>query len=517
MTFWFPDVTAMKFSFRFLFPFLAALGLAVPPLARAADAPAVPPAAVPNVPPANPAPALPPLTLADCIARALDKNFDLQIQGYTKQSARDAVVIADAAYDPTLTATAAADASRAAALGAVIPNSEANGQNASAAVGQKLANGAMVSAGTNLGRGGADNSFNPPYNGGLTLTVSQPLLQGNGVAVNRAAQDRARLGVRLANTNFKTTVLTVVRSVESAYYNLYFAREQLAVQQFALTTAELLEAENRDRRAIGVAIDLDVVSAEVGVANARLAVVTATQTVHNNEDTLLALISRFAFDTPIGPVQLGDEPVPEVSFAQSYALARANQPSLLAAQVTLDQLRLDVLTADDARQPDLNLGASVNLNSSEDSGFNAVDQELSGRGYNWQLGLNLTLPWGMRAQNARYRQALATFNSQQTTVEQLDQNLLTQVRTAVRAVETGKESVAIATLASKLAAEQFDQQKAQYDAGLATFRQVEDAQADLNTAQIAELQARVTLRQALADLAQLESTSLDRYKIKLEE
>jgi len=513
MTFSLLDANAM---IRRLTPLLLSLILLSAGLTRGADAPAAGAVAVPAAGVA-PAPTLPPLTLAECIARALDKNFDLQIQGYTKQSARDSVVIADAAYDPTLTANASTNASRAAALGAVIPNSEANGQNAGAAVGQKLVNGANVSVGTNLGRSVANDSFAPPYRGGLTLTVSQPLLQGAGVAVNRAAQDRARFGVRLANTNFKTSVLTVVRSVESAYYNLYFAREQLAVQQFALTTANLLEAENRDRRAIGVAIDLDVVTAQVGVANARLAVVNADQTVHNNEDALLALISRFAFDTPLGPVRLEEEPVSEISFARSYARARANQPTLLAAQVTLDQLRLDVLTAADSRQPSLDLGASVNLNSNENGAFDAAAQPLTGRGYDWQLGLTLTLPWGLRAENARYRQALATFNSQEATIEQIDQNLLTQVRSAVRAVETAKESVSIAALASQLAAEQFDQQKAQYDAGLATFRLVEDAQAALNSAQIAELQARVTLRQVLADLAQLETSSLDRYKIKLEE
>ena len=146
----------------------------------------------------------------------------------------------------------------------------------------------------------------------------------------------------------------------------------------------------------------------------------------------------------------------------------------------IDQLRLDLLTAEDARQPSLDLGASVNLNSHENGVFDATTQPFTGRGYDWQLGLTLTLPWGLRAQNALYRQALNNYNSQQTTVQQLDQNLLVQVRSAVRAVESAKESVSIATLASQLAAEQFDQQKAQYDAGLATFRFVEDAQAALN-------------------------------------
>ena len=64
----------------------------------------------------------------------------------------------------------------------------------------------------------------------------------------------------------------------------------------------------------GIATDLEVLQAEVGVANARRALLQAEQTVRNNEDSLLNLIGRFEFNSSLGSVSLADAPVPAVSF-----------------------------------------------------------------------------------------------------------------------------------------------------------------------------------------------------------
>ncbi|MEI6861317.1 MAG: TolC family protein [Verrucomicrobiota bacterium] len=459
------------------------------------------------------APAVPPLTLEESVARALDKNFDLQIQRYSVRSAADSVVIADAVYNtPTLTASATAAGGRSAALGAVIPGTENSSQSPRVGISQRLDTGATLGLGAGVARTVGAGS---PYGGSLTLDVRQPLLQGAGKDVNRAARDKARLGVKVADSNFKDSVLTVVHDVEVAYYNLVFAREQLKVRQFSFDVAQRLLDENTTRLQAGDRTQLDVLQSRVAVENARLTVVTAIQSVRDREDALLRLIGRFAFDTPIGPVAFGDEPVSAVSVAQSYARARNGQPEMVSSQLNLSQLRLDVLTADNARKPALDLGASLGLTSRERSAVESAEQVFTGRGNNWQLGLTLTLPWELKAENARYRQSLLSLDSAQTRYEQLDQTLLTQVRSAVRAVETGRENVAIAALARDLSQQQYDRERARYDAGLSTVRLLRDAEADLNNAKISELQLRVSLRTALAELARLETSSLDRYKIKL--
>ena len=54
----------------------------------------------------------------------------------------------------------------------------------------------------------------------------------------------------------------------------------------------------------------------------------------------------------------------------------------------------------------------------------------SGPGYNWNLGVTVSVPLGMRATRAQYRQAMAGVHSQETVYDQADQSLMVQVRAA---------------------------------------------------------------------------------------
>ncbi len=497
-----------------LYPFLALVFALVLAPARAADNPARPASAMPaTVPPAGPA-----LALDEAVARALAQNFDLAIQRLSNASSRDSVVVADADFDPTLNASTSKSRSESALLGNTTPNSLRDSENARVGITKRIDSGATLGLTETLNR--SKSSFgapNPSYGGDLTITIRQPLLQGAGTAVNRASRDRARLGVQRANADLKGTVLTVVRNVESAYYNLVFAREQLGVRQFAFDIAQKFLDETQLRRAAGDRTPLDVTQATLSVEQARLNVVNAIDAVRSREDALLALIGRFEFDQLIGPVALGDEPVPTLSLASSYARARASQPDQLSARLALEQARLDLLTAENNLKPTLDVDASLGLASTEGSYGRAFTEPITAHGYDWSLGFSLSVPWGQRADKARFRQAQTSLSSEEARLQQLDQNLLASVRAAVRAVETSRESLKIATLALQLSKEQYDAEDARFRAGLSTVRLVNDARNDLNNAQISELQSRVNLRQSLSDLSRLETTTLERYRIKLAE
>ncbi len=459
-----------------------------------------------------------PLTLQECVDRALNKNFDLKIQRFSTQNARDAVIVADAGYDPALILGAGAAGTKNANVSPVQTTEQTSSQFS---VTQKIVTGAAVTVSTALDRNQknpftAPPLYNPVYNSDVTLSITQPLLKGAGITLNRSAIARAKLGITRANLNFKSVVLNVVRNVEGAYYNLAFAREQRAVYDFSLGVAQKLLDENKARRQAGVATDLDVLQAEVGVANARRSLLLAGQTVRDDEDALLQLIGQFEFVNTPGTVRLNDDPFPSVSFDHSYALALANQPDYAANKVLVEQLEIDAFTAKNSRLPSLDLGGAIGYTSQDSTSYsNATSSAFSGDAYNWQVNLTLSFPWGLRAERANYRQAMSNLHQEETSLRQLDQNILVQVRSAVRAVETNKESLAISALATRLSEKQFDFEKARYEAGLSTFRFVQQSQSDLDAARVNELQARVNLRLSLADLARLEASSLENYKITL--
>ena len=321
----------------------------------------------------------------------------------------------------------------------------------------------------------------------------------------------------IATLDFESQVLQVVRDTEAAYYNLVFAREQKLVKEHSLELAQQLYDENKNRKAAGVATDLDVLSAEVGVANARNGVLTAEQTVRDNEDQLIALIGQFEFDTPLGDVRLPADVDPAPSFDLSYKLARDNQPDFLATRASIQQLEIDANTAKNSRLPSLDLGGALGFNGTDRTYGTAMTRVKDADGYNWEVDLSLSVPWGLHAGRARYRSAQASLRQQQARLQQVEQNLLVQVRAGVRAVETSRQSVAIFGQATQLAEKQYELELARFKAGLSTSRQVLQTQDDLEAARLNELQARIDLRIAYANLHQLETSSLSRYHIALAE
>ena len=508
---------------------VAAPATSTAPVNPPAPAPSQPLTAEPAQNPAvEPAPAqtAPVLTLDQAIARVLEKNFNLRVQGFNTANAKENLVIAKAGFDPTFTAlgsrskTQGVTSSTASTGNIVASNYRQDQTDVRVGVVQNLVTGAAVNASASVLRSSnnlALNSFNPAYNSDLSVSLTQPLLKGAGPKVARAVIEQTKLGITIANLNYKGSVLQAVRDTEAAYYTLAFARGQLAVKQRSLELAQKLYDENKVKKNTGVATDLDVLTAEVGVATAQNGVVLAQQQVRNSEDNLLALTGQFEFATPPGSVTFTPYNDPAPSVGESFRLARELQPTYVAALETIKQLEIAAAVANNGKLPTLNFDGAVGFNGLDHSTNSSIDNLKTGDNYNWQADLSLSVPWGLRSDRARARIALNNLHQEQTQLQQIEQNLLVQVRAAVLAVDTNIESVQISAKATQLAEKQYELQKAKFDAGLSTSRDVLQSQTDLETVRVNDLQARVNLRIAVANLHQLDGSSIERYHIALAE
>lgn len=498
--------------------FAAALALNAPVLSAQPAANAAPPPAVESSPPSALQPfspsALPAaLTLDAAVAQALAANFDVRLQRITTATSTDSEEIARAPFDPRLKATVSTGLTE-------IPTDRNEARATSLSAAQKITSGATFTAATNLNRGESSNPpggtrFNPAYNSDFGLALSQPLLKGRGLALNRAEIERARLGTTRSRADFTAAVLAIVRDVEVAYSNLAFARQQEGVRAFSLNVREKLLEENRARRDTGVATDLEVLQSEVGVANASRDLLLARQTTRDRADELLRLLGREQFDAPLGELTLPDVEFTAPDPAATFTRALANTPEYASARASIQQQELDVFTSKNDRLPQLDFGASAGLNADASNAGRAASELGNNDTYDWQLDLTLSFPWGFRAENARLRLARAGLDREQVRLSQIEQTLLVQVRTALRALATGQENLRLSTLSTTLSARQFELEKARYESGLSTFRSVQQSQDDLDLARLAELQARISLRVAQANLDRLEGTALTRYRLTL--
>ncbi|MDR0901540.1 MAG: TolC family protein, partial [Opitutaceae bacterium] len=100
-------------------------------------------------------PALPPLGLAQCVAMALDKNFDLRIQRHTAENSKDALEITKAEYDPTLNASIGKTFSESdynSSLTGLRAVSSSNSIEATVGASQKIITGATLQLSTGVNR-----------------------------------------------------------------------------------------------------------------------------------------------------------------------------------------------------------------------------------------------------------------------------------------------------------------------------------------------------------------------------
>lgn len=458
-----------------------------------------------------------PLTVEEAIQRALQKNLTLEASRFSPSIAKDQLDIAQSGFQPIFAFSASRGSTRTSAT-TTSPGTEINTGDTRLSVSELFTTGTTATVSTKLDRTSTSyfSTVNPAYNADLTVSLRQPLLAGAGLEVNRAGIERARLGIERADLSYRADVLDIVQSTENAYYTLAYSREQLEVRNFSLALAERLLDEAKTRRQTGVATDLDVLQADVGVANARRAVLLARQNVKDSEDALLALIGQFELDSVLGTVSLPAAAKEIPVFASSFDAAKRHQPDYLAAQKALEQLRLDARVAKSNRLPDVSVGGALGFNSFDSTSAskavgNALDRDIN----SWQVDLSVTVPWGQKANRARYRQALSSVSQQEAGLRSLEQSIEVQVRAAVRAVETNTESVKISSQARELSEKQYELEQARFSAGLSTSRRVLEAQNDLETAKVNELQAKVALRTSYTALYRLEGSSLTRYGITL--
>jgi outer membrane protein len=468
-----------------------------------------------------------PLTLGECIRRALANGFDLELQRHELAIAQDDLPIAHSAFHPVLSADGLKSTDRTSADSSV-PGLRSNGVTSSIGVTQRLWTGTSVTLGSSLDRFASNQpvttitgttlttiSNSLSYTSGLTLGLSQPLLKGFG-SVNTIPIRQAEIGVSLAERSYQDRALDVIRATEAAYYLLTGARDQLLVFRTSLQLAERLLKEAEARHAAGMAMKIDLLEAQVGIANARLNVLQAENTVRSSEDALLAQIGRFELDAPLGPTVV-DDVLPDAppTVEASYARALDHQPGILNARSALELTRLQLTLAKDDLKPSVDLDLALGLTGDDRARSRAFSNVLEPERSSWQVGLNITYPLGRIGEKARFRQATHALTRDELAVHKLEQDVLIAVREAIRNVLTNQESMKIARLASNLAQEQYEAERIRYRSGLSTGRRVLEAQKDLESARVAELQARLNLRTSLSALYRIEGSSLERYGIAL--
>lgn len=459
---------------------------------------------------------------------ALKNNLDIEVEKYNPEIRSSDIVAAKSRFDPLFTANINANdaaqptGSRLAGEGSL--SSENVDYNFT--LDHRLKLGTLYNVVFNNSRIRTNQLFtsvNPRYDSSLFANFTQPLLKNFGVDINMAPIRIAEKDRLAADHRLRQRVLDIALEVEQTYWNLVFVRRELEVIKQSLIYARDLYENNKKQVEVGTMAPLDVVVAEAAVAEQEQAMITAEALIQNTEDRLKTLMTGskqvIEWKRPIIPSDAPKaEPVP---YSEEEAIQRAlvENPDLQALRADVEAGTLNTKLAANSLKYQLDLKASVGYSGLggerilfSDDIFNPVPIGTLPGGYSdalsslfdnrtWSVGFFVGIPIGNRAAESAYVRADLETKQSQTVLENAQQQLILNIRTSMRNMESDLKRLEAARVSRNLQERKLDAERKKLNVGLSTNNVVLDFQEDLARAQSAELLSIVDYEK---DRAQLE-------------
>lgn len=482
------------------------------------------------------------LTLEDAVALALERNLDLVVERYRHRRSLLAVEEALGIFDLDLNlATTYNENSR--PTSSRLEDPEGNSvttDNLRADVGlsQLLPIGGLVGLAFDNSRFSStdrNTQPNPSYDVNLGLSFSQPLLRGFGSTLARQNIIVARNLAAASREDLRREVERVVQRVANAYWDLVEARGQLRVAEESLKLAQELHEMNQLREEAGVLAPLEVTRSKADVAAREEEIISRQAAVEDRTDELRGLFDLdrgTQWDVEIVPVTAPEVEHVEIDAAEAVDAALAGRPEIVSLRLANENLALSAREARNAVKPQLDLRATWGINAREgtttgivdgepvtlDLGyFDTLDALLDREFEGWSLSLDFSYPLGNRTARARKAQAELALSEGDVALRQLEQQVLIEVRAAVRAVETAARQIESALRSRELAQQTLEVEELSYQSGQSSGFEILQSQERLREASSREASAITAYRRALTEYQRSVGTLLDANGIEISE
>ncbi len=474
------------------------------------------------------APAVRQLSLEDCIQSALEKNLDLRIARFNPPMALADLQAAYAGYDPNFAASGAHNYSMSGggfnpAIGLTIPSTTSDENTFNSSLGGLTPWGLNYSLRGNVSETHLKDTLGSPSDfGGASINLSQPLLKNFWIDQTRLNIKVAKNRIKYSELGLKLNIMTVVTTVEQAYYDLIYARENVGVQEKAVELAMQLVAENKTRVTIGALAPLDEKQAEAQAASSQATLIAAKSALAMQQTTVKQLIADdYATMAPVDlqPAASLSAPVQVLDRQISWSKGLTERPDLVQAKLDIERQGVTLKYNFNQLFPELDLLGSYGqgaggLGISTYSG--AFNQIAEGSRPSYSYGAQLTFPIGNTGARATYRKSKLAIEQYVVALKKMEQTIMTTIDNDINQARSSYQQVAATRAAREYAADALDAEQKKLQSGKSTTYTVLQMQRDLTTARGNEIQALATYNKALAQLSLDEGSTLQRLHINLE-
>ena len=472
------------------------------------------------------------LSLQEAIKTSLEKNLQVQVAVETRESAQASILIERGSFDWTLGSSLSLGRAKSGGhdfTSAAIPDTETTTttRNLSASVSKPFEWGGNLSVnyGSPIGplyrsSTSTDPSFQPsPYHyaSSLGASYSQSLLRNFGTNVTGSRLIVARKAAEAANFGYMKSIIDLVATTESLYWDVVYGQRNLENKKQALTLAQKQLKENRIRVEVGTLAPIEVTSAEASVAQREQDIIAAEAQFENAKDALIRAL--YPSTTRPESIELTDAPIlshitVDEKGAEKMALER--RVELKSARLDVESKRILESASKNRLLPQLDAYVSYQGNSNTRESWSAVNTDLTGAKYpGYSAGLTFAIPIFNHAAKGTLAQARATRRGSELSMRDLELGITLEVRTAFRNVDATEKGVKAAEKTRIFREKDLEAEQKKYENGMSTNFLVLTKQNDLDSAKSAELQAQISYAKAVTTLEKALGNLLEARKLDL--
>lgn len=358
--------------------------------------------------------------------------------------------------------------------------------------------------------------LNPQTGSATELSLSQPLLKGGGVRRNLAPVVLARIDTERSFFQLKQSVQQSVRGVIEAYWALVFSRTDLWVRQQQVIQGEeaLLVASNRLK--VGLTDSAEVAQARSALASFRASQITAEADLLEREAALWNIMGL----PPQEPVRMIPVTPPTreqltADWDTVVSLAEERRPDLIELKLILEADQQRLLTARNQALPQVDAVALYRWNGLEGTtpGGDFASTR-PGEFTSWQLGVNFSVPIGLRQARAELRQQELIIMRDRANLQQGLHDVTHSLAASFRNLAQAYQQYRAFTESRAAAQINLMHQRANYQAHRTIYLNVLQAITNWGTAVSAEAQALTRYNVELANLELQTGTILETHGVR---
>jgi outer membrane protein TolC len=388
--------------------------------------------------------------------------------------------------------------------------------------------------------------YSPELYSTFKAMLTQHLLQGFGIWVNKRFIYQALNDRRIADASFRQQILYTVNQVENIYWGLVQSYEDVQAKQRALDQSNKLLSDNKKQLEFGTMAALDVYNAEQTVATDRQNLISSQSSLNYQQQIIKQAIARNLNDpvlsaAPVIPTdRVSLEPISEEQETVESLVQKAfeQRPELEQAVMTLRNDEITLKGARNALLPIVDVyayltgqGVAGTINPKCIAGGycnsvvnqaptsygtalgNAMDESTPDKG----VGFNIQIPLRNRYNESVQERSLMEYRQAELRLEQLYTQIRMQVVNAKFALSNDRAQVQAALAARDYNQESLDAEIKKFRLGASTTGNVLLQQRNLAAAEDTLIAANASYAKDRAGLYQILAATLEHYGINLGE